>query len=193
MWQQTIRQKILNQSTLLRQNGFSAANLEWWAEMVKPGDPDNFEGRAAAYYWGRLFEDFIASFKRGRYEGPPNHLLNYGYAILRATVARALTIAGLLPTLGYHHHNQYNAYCLADDMMEPYRPLVDEIVLEIVRTEEDYHELTKAIKTQLLQIPVRDVMIAKKRSPLMTAVQQTASSLYKCYAGEREQIKFPEM
>ncbi len=192
-WQQTIRQKIRNQAALLQQNGIAADNLLRWADKTAPGDPDNLEARAAAYYWQLLFKEQLDSFKRGRYEGEPNNLLNYGYALLRATVARSLVASGLLPTLGYHHRNKYNAYCLADDVMEPYRPLVDEVVLEIMRSTEDYSELTQDIKVQLLQILVRDVLINQQKSPLMLAVQQTTSSLYKCYAREQKEIKFPVM
>jgi CRISPR-associated protein Cas1 len=119
-------------------------------------------------------------------------LLNYGYAILRAIVARSLVGAGLLPTLGIHHHNRYNAFCLADDIMEPYRPFVDEIVLEIVKGGTDYNSLTKEIKWRLLTIPQVDVMINGKRSPLMVAVAQTASSLNGCYDGLSRKVAYPQ-
>ena len=134
----------------------------------------------------------IPEFVRGREEAPPNNLLNYGYAILRAVVARSLVGSGLLPTLGIHHHNRYNAYCLADDIMEPYRPYVDELVIQIMQ-EGDYSELTKDIKAKLLQIPVLDVMINGKRSPLMIATGMTTASLYKCYSGESRQVIYPVM
>jgi CRISP-associated protein Cas1 len=192
-WQQTVQAKIRNQAGLLRQNGLDTENMERWASKTKPGDPDNFEARAAAFYWRKLFIDHLQDFRRGRFEGEPNNLLNYGYAILRATVARALVASGLLPTLGYFHRNKYNAYALADDVMEPYRPYVDELVLELVRSEDDYSVLTPAIKQKLLQIPVLDVNINDQRSPLMLAVQQSTSSLYKCYARELKSIKFPKL
>lgn len=193
LWRQTIQAKIKNQATLLTQNGTEAANLFYWASKVKNGDPDNYEARAASFYWKALFRDHVDGFKRGQEEGEPNHLLNYGYAILRAVIARALVASGLLPTLGYHHRNRYNAYCLADDVMEPYRPYVDQIVLELVRTESDYVELTPTIKAKLLQIPVADVTINGQTSPLMLAVQQTTSSLAKCYAGTGKLLKLPKM
>lgn len=192
LWQQTVKVKINNQAALLRQNGLETANMERWVDKVKPGDPDNFEARAAAFYWKRLFEDHLKEFKRGRFEGAPNNMLNYGYAILRAVIARSLIGSGLLPTLGYHHRNKYNAYCLADDAMEPYRPLVDELVLELVRSLDEYDELTPAIKQLLLKVPVLDVRINGQTSPLMLAAQETTSSLYKCYAKEQKSIKFPE-
>lgn len=191
LWKQTIKAKIRNQAALLAQNGVSVDNMKRWADKVQNGDPDNFEARAAAYYWKCLFTDLIQGFKRGRFEGEPNNLLNYGYAVLRATVARSLLASGLLPTFGYHHRNKYNAYCLADDVMEPYRPFVDELVLELVRSVDDYQTLTSALKQKLLQIPVLDVTINGKQSPLMLAVQQTTASLYQCYSHEQKEIKFP--
>ena len=157
---------------------------------MKSGDSENLEGRAAAYYWKNLFPD-IAGFTRGREGVPPNNLLNYGYAILRAVVARSLVASGLLPTLGIHHHNRYNAYCLADDIMEPYRPLVDKLVMEIVDSGTDFQELSKDIKIKLLNIPVLDVVINGQRSPLMVAAGQTTASLAKCYLGESRKIAYP--
>ena len=135
----------------------------------------------------------IEGFTRDRDGIPPNNLLNYGYAILRAVVARGLVASGLLPTLGIHHHNRYNAYCLADDIMEPYRPYVDRLVYSIVRQGGNYAELTKELKVRLLTIPTLETNIAGKRSPLMIAVGQTTASLYKCFSGELRKISYPEM
>lgn len=193
LWQQTIRQKINNQAKLL--NTYTNAKVECmyaWADKVRSGDPDNIEARAAAYYWKNLFSD-IPNFVRGRDGAPPNNLLNYGYAILRAVVARSLVASGLLPTLGLHHHNKYNAYCLADDIMEPYRPYVDGLVLDIISSTNDYTELTKEIKMKLLEIPVLDTMIGDKKYPLMIATQQTTASLYKCFSGEQREMLYPEL
>ena len=117
-------------------------------------------------------------------------MLNYGYAILRAVVARGLVASGLLPTLGIHHHNRYNAYCLADDIMEPYRPYVDELVYKILQEGMNCDELTKGL---ILTIPTLEVAISGKRSPLMVAVGQTTASLYKCFSGELRRIIYPEM
>lgn len=193
LWQQTVRQKILNQAALLKvQTGETAKNMLKWANDVKSGDPDNLEARAAAFYWKNVFPK-LPDFVRGREEEPPNNLLNYGYAILRACVARGLVGSGLLPTLGIHHHNKYNAYCLADDIMEPYRPFVDKLVIEVMKRFEDYSDLTKEIKAELLQIPAIDVVVDGKRSPLMIAVGQTTASLYKCFSGESRKIAYPEM
>ena len=192
LWQQTVQCKILNQAYVLRtMRNQIVSNMQKWVNDVKSGDSDNLEGRAAAYYWKNLFPT-IEDFTRGREGVPPNNLLNYGYAILRAIVARSLVASGLLPTLGIHHHNRYNAYCLADDIMEPYRPFVDKLVLEIVDAEQfSSEDLSKEIKAKLLQIPVLDVMIGGQRSPLMSAVAQTSASLAKCYLGESRKISYP--
>ena len=193
LWQQTVRQKIQNQAYVLAQvTGKEEKGMNVWADNVRSGDPDNIEARVAAYYWRYFFPD-IPTFVRGREGEPPNNLLNYGYAILRAVIARALVGSGLLPTLGIHHHNRYNAYCLADDIMEPYRPYVDQLVIEIIRKVDNYALLTKEIKMELLGIPMLDVVIAGKRSPLMIAAQQTTASLYKCFSGELRRISYPEM
>lgn len=193
LWQQTIRQKILNQATVLNRNtGAVVKNMQVWANEVKSGDPDNLEARAATYYWRNLFPT-LPNFVRGREGEPPNNLLNYGYAILRACVARGLVGSGLLPTLGIHHHNRYNAYCLADDIMEPYRPFVDDLVINIMQHYPDYSELTLSIKAELLTIPSLDVMLDGKRSPLMIAVGQTTASLAKCFNGELRKIAYPEL
>lgn len=194
LWQQTIKAKIENQAAVLRKYTSSESKcMNVWASDVKSGDSDNLEGRAAAYYWKNLFVPYIDKFVRGREAAPPNNLLNYGYAILRALIARALVSSGLLPTLGIHHHNRYNAYCLADDIMEPYRPYVDELVLNIVKSGQNYEELTKDLKAQLLSIPTIDVQISGKRSPLMIAASTTTASLTKCFGGENRKIIYPEV
>ena len=191
LWQQTIQAKIENQAYVLAKNtDCIVKNMQVWAADVKSGDPDNYEARAAVYYWANIFPQ-IKDFTRNREGVPPNNLLNYGYAILRAIVARALVASGLLPTLGIHHRSKYNAYCLADDIMEPYRPFVDTVVYDIVANGSPYDELTQEIKTKLLKIPVLDVIIGGERSPLMIAVGQTTASLYKCFSGECRKIKYP--
>lgn len=191
LWQQTIKQKILNQASLLSLQSCDTVKMRYWATQVRSGDPDNYEGRAAAYYWSHLFTNIIADFHRNTDGLPPNNLLNYGYAILRAVVSRGLVASGLLPTLGIHHHNRYNAYCLADDIMEPFRPFVDKIVVDILLKDDIPDEMTKEHKIELLQIPVMDVEINGRRSPLMIAVQLTTSSLAKCYMGEERKIIYP--
>lgn len=193
LWQQTIQNKIRNQAGILAHyTNQETRNMLVWANNVKSGDSENLEARAAVYYWQNLFDN-ITDFVRGQDDVPPNNLLNYGYAILRAVVARALVSSGLLPTLGIHHHNRYNAYCLADDIMEPYRPYVDEVVLRIIKERDSYEELTPELKRELLQIPTLDVMINNQRSPLMIAVTTTTASLAKCYTGELRKIIYPEI
>ena len=197
LWQQTVRAKIANQAAVLRLlTNADTGCMARWIDDVRSGDADNLEGRAAAYYWKMLFSAIpgLESFTRGRDGMPPNNLLNYGYAILRAVVARALVSSGMLPTFGIHHHNRYNAYCLADDIMEPYRPYVDRLVYDIVREDDiDGLELTRQHKARLLTIPTLDVCISGKRSPLMVGVTQTTASLYRCFSGESRRIAYPEI
>lgn len=191
LWQQTVEAKIRNQATVLKKvTGSDARNMLAWAGSVKSGDSDNMEARAAAFYWKSIFPD-LETFTRDRYGPAPNNLLNYGYTILRAVIARSLVASGLLPTLGIHHHNRYNAYCLADDVMEPYRPFVDDMVVDIMG-DNPCPQLTREIKAKLLTIPVLDVMIDGHRSPLMIAATTTTASLYKCFSGISRKILYPE-
>lgn len=191
LWQQTISAKIQNQASVLKQiRGTEVRNMLKWASEVKSGDSENLEARAAVYYWQNAFP-MIENFTRSREGVSPNNLLNYGYAILRAIVARALVSSGLLTTLGIHHRNKYNPFCLADDIMEPYRPYVDRLVMQLYDKYPNCEELTKELKAELLQIPVLDVVISGKKSPLMIAVSTTTSSLQKCYSGELRKIVYP--
>ena len=190
LWQQTIVAKIRNQAAVLRKYGKDASWLTKWSAEVRSGDPDNYEARAAAWYWQHLFPEEY-NFSRSREGEPPNNLLNYGYAILRAVVARGLVGSGLLPTLGIHHENKYNAYCLADDVMEPYRPFVDMIVVELMQGNPSMTELTKEMKQKLLMIPAMDISIDGESSPLMVGLQRTTSSLYKCFEGSVRKIIYP--
>lgn len=192
LWQQTVEQKITNQAALLKRLGQPWEDIDLMSHQVKSGDIENKEGHAAALYWRRLFDPEIG-FKRGRYEGGPNALLNYGYAVLRAVVARSLVGSGLLLALGIHHRNKYNAFCLADDIMEPYRPFVDALVCNIVDGDLDYTELTPALKRELLQIPVLDVEMDGERSPLMIATQRTSASLARCFEGKTRKIVYPQL
>ena len=192
LWQQTIVAKINNQMALLKLLGKDVRKLEFLAGNVKSGDSDNCEARAAAYYWSVLFAGYIPDFKREREGVAPNNLLNYGYAILRAAVARALVGSGLLPTLGIFHRNQYNAYCLADDIMEPYRPFVDWVIHTIVKNGEDYNELSQSIKTQIFNVLTYDTVFDKDRSPLMVGLTKTTASLVACFEGKRRKIVYPQ-
>lgn len=191
-WQQTVSAKIFNQAQLLKQNGRAQQLLYNLSKDVKSGDTENAEATAAACYWKFLFPPEFY-FRRDRYGLPPNNFLNYGYAILRATVARNLVGSGLLPTLGIFHRNQYNAYCLADDIMEPYRPFVDKLVVEMIKEFSDVFDLTPTIKKQLLSIPALDIIIKGEKSPLMIAVQRTTASLARCFEGKEKKILYPVM
>lgn len=191
LWQQTVSAKIENQGTLLdftlnKQIGCMHA----WARSVKSGDPDNLEARAANFYWHNIFSE-ECNFFRGDDDNPVNALLNYGYAVLRAIIARAIVATGLIPSLGIFHSNKYNAYCLADDLMEPYRPFVDMIVISIVNEYGKDVTLTREIKTRLLSLPVIDVRIGNLCRPLMNAATITTASLAKCYSGELRKISYP--
>ena len=189
LWQQTISAKIINQAGLLKEKGIPCRKMELWAKEVTSGDALNHESRAAVFYWPNLIQ--IENFTRGQKGIAPNNLLNYGYAILRAITARAIVSSGMLPTLGIFHRNKYNAYCLADDIMEPYRPYVDLIVCHIMETEDTFEELTIDIKKQLLSIASIDVFIDGKNSPLMVAMSRTTHSLHECFAGTTRKILYP--
>lgn len=188
LWQQTVKAKIRNQAQLLKSIGGEEGRLLKLAQQVKSGDPGNIEAKASRYYWRRLFG---AGFRRERFGEPPNNLLNYGYMVLRAAVARSLVSSGLLPTLGIHHRNRYNAYCLADDIMEPYRVFVDKIAYGTWRRGESCASLTKDLKKELLNVLVCDVRFRKKTSPLMVGLHQTSASLQRCFAGEQKTIDYP--
>lgn len=192
LWQQTVSQKLLNQTDVLKWRNQPYEPIQRWSRQVRSGDPENLEGRGAAHYWSHLFPE-IPIFTRDRDGKCPNAWLNYGYAILRATMARAIVGAGLIPSLGIHHRNKYNAYCLADDLMEPYRPLVDVAVCQLIESQGPSDELSKAVKQALLSIPAQDVRMDGERSPLMVAMQKTAVSVVKCYLGEARTVLHPHL
>jgi len=190
LWKQTVEAKISNQMSLLKIlkkefNGFKS-----YLNSVKSGDITNMEGAAARLYWPRLFG---GDFLRDRYGFSPNNLLNYGYIVLRAAVARALVGSGLMPSLGIFHHNRYNAFCLADDIMEPYRPYVDQIVYDLWLKYGNNLELSKEIKGELLQLLTADVHFPKYTRPLMIALSITTASLARCYGSESKKINYPLM
>lgn len=189
LWQQTIMEKITNQGILLEKLTKQKNNFVFLASKVLSGDTSNMEGVAANFYWKSFFEH---NFKRERFGDYPNNFLNYGYAILRAATARALSGSGLLNTLGIHHKSKYNAFALADDIMEPFRPIVDEKIAEIMQNYSE-QELNTQIKAELLQILTRTVYFKEEKSPLMVALQKTASSLQQCYSGDRKKIKYPKL
>jgi CRISPR-associated protein Cas1 len=190
LWQQVIKAKIYNQALVLESQRQDAGYLHKLIPQVKSGDTANCEAKAANYYWKHVFPDFL-QFTRFREGVPPNNLLNYGYSLLRAITARSIVAAGLMPTLGIFHRNQYNAYCLADDMMEPYRPYVDAIVCQVIRNNGKYLAMTPETKKALLQLPTIDVQIQDQMSPLGIAVQRTINSLVKCLEGSSRKLALP--
>lgn len=188
LWKQIIEIKIRNQANLLNKIGSNGDILKPFYSNVKSGDTDNREGIAARMYFQELFGN---SFVRDRNEPGINALLNYGYTILRAAVARALVSSGLFPALGIYHHNRSNAFPLADDIMEPYRPYVDEIVYDL--SMQGKMELTKDVKADLISVLYADTSFEKVVRPLSVGLSLTTSSLAKCYAKEENKIKLPMM
>ncbi len=192
LWKQTITAKIQNQANLLRILGYKTLHLDKMIPRISSGDTENYEGQAAAIYWNQILDKYNVT--RGRHEGGPNALFNYGYAILRAVIARNLVGSGCLPVLGIHHTNKYNSYCLADDIMEPYRPIVDKYILDYLKDKSEINdELTIVDKAHLLKIPVIDICIQGKDSPLMVGAQRTTASLVKCYQGTARKILYPDL
>ncbi|MGD9994219.1 MAG: type II CRISPR-associated endonuclease Cas1 [Salinivirgaceae bacterium] len=188
LWKQVVEQKIANQARLLEKLGKGHLGVEAFGKQVKSGDTTNREGAAAREYWRQLMG---GTFIREREGAWPNAAFNYGYIVLRAAVARALVGSGLLPTLGIHHHSRYNAFCLADDIMEPYRPYVDNLVYNLYVNYPGVTELGKELKAELLQLMTLDVKFDNMTRPLMVGLSQTTASLTRCFAGEVRKIDFP--
>ena len=189
LWKQTVLSKIENQTLHLQSIGKCAIRLERLLKEVRSGDTSNCEAVAAAYYFQNLFR--FPNFSRNQKGIPPNNLLNYGYSILRGITARALVGSGLLLTVGIKHQNKYNPFCLADDIMEPYRPYVDSVVRDIVDSGVDITKLNRDIKTKLLRISSIDVVINQKKSPLIIAMSITSNSLQESFSKIRRKIVYP--
>lgn len=190
LWQQTIQAKIKNQAKVLELAGENAAALHHLAKNVASGDTSNCEGQAARIYFKQLFGP---SFQRSREGAPPNPSLNYGYAIIRAAVARALAGSGLLVTLGIHHHNKYNDFALADDIMEPFRPFADMLVFRQKKTIADYHYINKERKAEFLALLHADCTYKETSSPLMVAMENVTATLAKCFEGTVKKIEYPQL
>lgn len=189
VWKQLVESKIRNQSLLLNKVRKNGDILKQYYMNVKSGDTDNREGAAAREYWSRLFDE---GFKRDREGIPPNNLLNYGYTVLRAAVSRALIGSGLYPAFGVFHRNRYNAFPLADDVMEPYRPFVDEIV-HYLYYEDGVTELDNQSKSKLIRLLFSDVKIGKVTRPLENALSITTASLLKMFKGETDKLSLPSI
>lgn len=187
IWQQIIESKIINQSKLLHKLGKDGELLKPLYRNVKSGDSDNREGIAAAIYWKQLFGHGFIRDPKGSY---PNNLLNYGYTILRAATARAIVGAGMLPALGVHHRNRYNAFPLADDLMEPFRPWVDELVFSMLN--DDSRELTREVKNKLVQVIYCDTKVGSHCHPLSIALSMLCTSVLDLMDGKEKMLKLPE-
>ena len=188
LWKQVVEAKIKNQHHLLIKLGKNGDILKPLYNNVKSGDSENKEGLAARLYWRELFPSFV---RNPEGKDHINAFLNYGYTILRAATARSLMGSGLYPAFGIFHRNRYNAFPLADDIMEPYRPFVDEMVYALVQQGEQ--ELTKEVKAELIKIITQDVHFESAKRPLDIGLTFTTASLSKCFAGERTKISYPKM
>jgi CRISP-associated protein Cas1 len=191
LWQSIVKAKISHQAkTLLGIRGHDAG-LPELLPKVRSGDPSNVEGEAARRYWPVLFNH--PDFRRSRYGGGPNSLLNYGYAVLRAIIARGICAAGLHPSLGLHHHNRYDAFRLADDLMEPYRPIVDQVAASYCERNGLGAKLEREAKALLLGALLNPVPMAGKSRTLFDSAQRTAGSLADVLAGKRRTLLLPEL
>ncbi len=186
LWKQTVEAKIRNQAALLDKLDKDGNKLRPYWQNVKSGDPDNREGLAAKVYWDALFGDEFIRTRAGEF---PNEMLNYGYTVLRAAVARSLMGSGLFPAFGIYHRNRYNSFPLADDIMEPYRPFVDEIVFDLYANGET--ELNKDVKVEILKLLYVDTVFDKVTRPLDVGLSITTASLAKCFSGEKKKIMYP--
>ena len=188
LWQQIVRAKIRHQAKLVKDNTQIYKAITSLLSQVRSGDPSNVEARASKLFWQAYIQGL--EFRRDAEGKPPNNLLNYGYMVMRAAVARAICSAGLLPSVGLHHRNRYNAFCLADDLVEPFRGFVEAKVREIVQSG-DWEELTQTIKARLLETLYEEVEISEYKGPLMVGLHRTAASLVRCFCGEQKEIDLP--
>ncbi len=191
LWQQIIRAKIRHQAKLSGKDSDTYKALMTLREEVRSGDPDNIEAQASKKFWAVYLP--TAGFFRDIGGPPPNNMLNYGYMVMRAAVARALCSAGLLPCIGVHHHNRYNAFCLADDVVEPFRGFVEVKVRDVCLSEGVPDGLTQEIKAKLLEVLYQEVAIAGFSGPLMVGLHRTAASLQRCFAEEQKELELPEI
>lgn len=187
LWQQIVKQKIRNQAICLRECGKTepAERLQVMANGVLSGDTSNVEGAAAAYYFPKLFGE---GFLRGDEMEHANAALDYGYAILRGMIARTLSVHGLQPSFGLQHHSTLNAFNLADDLIEPFRPVVD---LYVGRKALPPEGLTSAVKRELVDLLNMDMQIRGQKNTVSHAMEQTVQSLLRCMKGEEKELLLP--
>jgi len=190
LWRQLVQAKIKAQAQTLETLHGTDAGLRALVAGVRSGDPANVEARAARRYWPVLFAD--SDFRRHRENEDQNLLLNYGYAVLRAIVARAVCGAGLHPSLGIHHHNRYDAYCLADDLMEPFRPTVDRAVAQYVAENEEFSQIESAAKQQIIGRLTARYLIDGQQRTLFDVVARLACSLADVFLGTAEKLELPD-
>jgi len=191
LWKQLVQAKIQHQAKIVGKGTETYAALMALRQRVRSGDPQNMEAQASRKFWASYLQGI--EFRRDTAGAPPNNLLNYGYTVMRAAVARALCSAGLLPCLGIHHCNRYNAFALADDVVEPFRGFVESKVKEICEGDGVPAELTQALKARLLEVLYQPVIIAGYEGPLMVGLHRTAASLHRCFAGEQQEIELPQL
>jgi len=214
LWRQIVRAKIRHQAKIVGPGSDAYKPLMALRQRVRSGDPQNIEAQASKKYWPAYLQDVTDSstalgmtktalgmtkaglgmtgFRRDITGAPPNNMLNYGYMVMRAAVARALCSAGLLPSLGIHHRNRYNAFCLADDMVEPFRGFVEAKVKEICQAEGVPDELDQPVKAKLLEVLYEEVGIGGYKGPVMVGLHRTMASLQRCFAGEQKELELPE-
>lgn len=190
LWQQIVRSKILAQAMTLKRLTGHDSGLSYLVGRVASGDTGNLEAQAAQRYWPVVFNN--PHFRRNRDAEDQNRLLNYGYAVLRALTARAICAAGLHPALGVHHHNRYDSFALASDMMEPFRPLVDETVVRIVNEHGDGVALGRDVKRTIITGVTGLIKVEDETRTIFSILAKCASSLAAVYAGERKKLFLPE-
>jgi CRISP-associated protein Cas1 len=186
LWATVVRSKLEQQAAALEATGAPTAPLTALIGKVKSGDPENIEAQGAQRYWRLLFGD---AFRRDQDGGGLNGMLNYGYTVLRAATARAVIAAGLHPSIGLHHSNDNNAMRLVDDLMEPFRPMIDLKVWHLQRNGEA--EVTPETKRALVRTLYDDMQTDAGATPVMVCAQKLAVSLAQVYLGEREKLDLP--
>lgn len=189
IWQQVVKHKITGQAQVLKYFAKNAKSLDRLVSQVKSGDSENSEAQAAQKYWRLLFGD---TFRRNTDAAGINSLLNYGYAIIRAMVARAIVASGLHPALGVQHHNQYNGLCLADDLMEPFRPWVDWLVYRL-NQEKEIEDVNQSNKQLMLELLSDTVLFNQQKMPLMVACHYLLSDIKRAFEDKKVKIHYPQL
>ena len=198
LWKQIVKAKIKHQARLAGKDSDIYKTLMVLRDRVRSGDPSNIEAQASRKFWPVYLQDLDSTgspqtFRRKINGAPPNNMLNYGYMVMRAAVARALCSAGLLPSFGIHHRNRYNAFCLADDVIEPFRGFVEAKVRDIYINNGPIDDLDQPTKAKLLEVLYQPVKIAGYEGPLMVGLHRTAASLQRCFAGDQKLMDLPEI